>query len=95
MNFELGKFYIVDVTERGITPLMEFDRSQWFNKDYDDLDFLTDEEKEVIVNGVLDNIREEIKLAINYQEGEDISEYSIDIEEVLQIIDKYRADKEK
>ena len=62
MNFELGKSYIADVTEKGIIPLMEFDRSQWFDKNYDDLEFLTDEEKEVIVNEVLDKIRAEIEL---------------------------------
>ena len=61
MTFELGKSYIVNVTEKGIIPLMEFDRSQWFNKDCDDLEFLTDEEKEVIVNEALNQIRAEIK----------------------------------
>lgn len=57
MNFELGKSYIVDVTEKGITPLMEFDRNQWFDKDHDELDFLTDEEKAVIINDMLDKIK--------------------------------------
>ncbi len=57
MNFELGKSYIVAVTEKGITPLMEFDRNQWFDKDHDDLDFLTDEEKAVIINDMLDKIK--------------------------------------
>ncbi len=56
MNFELGKNYIVDVTEKGIIPLMEFDNSKWYNKDYDDLDFLTDEEKTAAVNDALGEI---------------------------------------
>ena len=59
MNFELGKAYIVDVTEKGIIPLMEFDKSKWYNKDHDDLDFLTDEEKIIVTNEVLDKIRAE------------------------------------
>lgn len=61
MIFELGKSYIVDVTEKGIIPLMEFDNSKWYNKDQDDLDFLTDEEKDVIINSVLNKIRAEIE----------------------------------
>ena len=61
MNFELGKSYIVDVTEKGIIPLSEFDNSKWYNKDYDDLDFLTDEEKIVVINKVLGEIRAEIE----------------------------------
>lgn len=49
MNFELGKTYIVEVTENGIIPTEEFDESRWYDKDHDDLDFLTDEEKAVAV----------------------------------------------
>ena len=35
---------------------MEFDNNQWYNKDSDDLDFLTDEEKIVVVNAILGKI---------------------------------------
>ena len=61
--------------------------NQGYNKGYND--GFKDSRKDV-----LDNIREEIKSAINYQEGEDISEYSIDVDEVLQIIDKHKAESE-
>ena len=86
MIFELGKSYIVDVTEKGIIPLMEFDNSKWYNKDYDDLDFLTDEEKEVIINSVLDKIRAEI-------EQLPITDTAIRL--VGDVIDKYKAESEK
>lgn len=48
MNFELGKEYIVAITDRGIVPIDEFDRERFYDKDNDDLDFLTDEEKTII-----------------------------------------------
>lgn len=48
MIFELGKTYIVDVTEKGIMPLMVFEEDKWFNKDHDNLNFLTNEEKIII-----------------------------------------------
>lgn len=95
MNFELGKSYIVDVTEKGIIPLMEFDRNLWVNKDYDDLDFLTDEEKEVIVNGVLNKIRAEIHKVLwkEYGDTEWIEEKIEDVEKVIsKVIDKYKND---
>lgn len=50
MNFELGKEYIVAITDRGIVPIDEFDRERFYDKDNDDLDFLTDEEKTIIEN---------------------------------------------
>ncbi len=62
MEFELGKNYIVSVTEKGIIPLLEFDISQWYNKNTNDLDFLTEEEKAIVVNNVLGKI----KSYINY-----------------------------
>lgn len=61
MNFELGKKYIVEVTKKGIIPREEFLEERYIDKDHDDLDFLTDEEKVVIVNEVLDKIRAEIE----------------------------------
>lgn len=50
MNFELGKEYIVAVTDKGMVPIDEFDRERFYDKDNDDLDFLTDEEKIIIKN---------------------------------------------
>jgi hypothetical protein len=99
--FELGKSYIVNVTQKGIISLMEFDYSEWYNKDQDDLEFLTDEEKILVINDLLDKIRSEIaSIAINGQ----VDEHTMFIrtgEQVkqmaLEIIDKYRekgSDKE-
>lgn len=56
MNFELGKEYIVKVSKEGIIPIEEFDSDRFYDKDHDDLDFLTDEEKIVVINDVLDKI---------------------------------------
>ncbi len=56
MNFELGKQYIVEVTDKGIIPIEEFDREKYYNKDTDDLDFLTDEEKDLIIQSVSEEI---------------------------------------
>ena len=100
MNFEFGKKYIVGVTEKGIVPLMEFDRDRWFNKDHDDLDFLTDEEKAVVINDVLDNIIADIEeyksrqptLAIGVDDLEKGKQ--IALEYVLAIIDKCKAESE-
>ena len=98
--FELGKSYIVEVTEKGIIPTMEFNESQWYNKDLDDLDFLTDEEKAVVVNSVFDKIRAEIEGAIQEELVEDDSgcmcaydhiESKLDPDDVFRILDKYRA----
>ena len=93
MNFELGKTYIVDVNERGIIPLTEFDRSQWYNKDYDDLDFLTDEEKIVVINSVLDRIEAEIEQnSYPIVHGVNNREKGMTLYGIMQIIDKYRAE---
>ena len=93
MNFELGKTYIVDVNERGIVPLMEFDNSKWYNKDYDDLDFLTDEEKTVVINGVLDRIEAEIEQnSYPIVHGVNNHEKGMTLYGIMQIIDKYRAE---
>lgn len=88
MNFELGKTYIVNVTEKGIIPSMEFDRSKWFNKDYDDLEFLTDEEKEVIVNKALNEIKAEIKQTADEEQKYD-KKWAIGLRYAIKIIDKY------
>ena len=101
MTFEFGKRYIVDVTERGIMPLMVFDEDRWYDKDHDDLDFLTDEEKIVVINDVLDKIRAEIEeyksrqltLAISVEDLEKGKQ--IALEYVLAILNKYKVESEK
>ena len=91
MNFELGKTYIVDVTEKGIIPQEVFDRDRWYDKDSDELDFLTDEEKIVVINNVLDKIRTEIEQdAFKDVNG---SKY-IFVNRINHIIDKYKAKNE-
>lgn len=84
MTFELGKQYIVKVTKNGIIPTEEFKRERFFDKDHDSLDFLTDEEKTVIINDVLDRVRAEIIELRSKQNG--------GVLECLDIIDKYRAE---
>lgn len=110
MTFELGKTYIVDVTEKGIIAQEVFDRDRWCNKDYDDLDFLTDEEKIVVINDVLDKIRAEILDEAEYAYA-DFDRYKEDIlhaepdelpdddfryglERAVEIINKYKAESE-
>ena len=101
MNFELGKKYIVEVTEKGIIPREEFLEERYFDKDFDDLDFLTDEEKVVVVNDVLDKIRTEIEeyksrqltLAIGVDDLEKGKQ--IALEYILAIIDKKVKENKK
>ena len=93
MNFELGKEYIVSVSEKGIIPLMVFDKDRWFDKDSDDLDFLTDEEKAIIAKEVADNIRAEI-LGYEYtgfELGGFKDGFDTAMVKVLNIIDNYRG----
>ena len=101
MTFELGKTYIVDVTEKGIIPQEVFDKDRWYDKDHDDLDFLTDKEKIVVINDVLDKIRAEIEeyksrrqltLAIGVKDLEKGKQ--IALEYVLAVIDKYKGESE-
>ncbi len=95
MIFEFGKRYIVDVTEKGIVPSEEFDEDRWYDKDHDDLDFLTDEEKDLVINTVLDKIRAEIDAesvkSFKYPNWERAKA----LEWVLSVIDKYRAESEE
>ena len=101
MIFELGKEYIVDVTEKGIIPLMVFDKDRWFDKDHDDLDFLTDEEKTIVVNDVLDKIRAEIGKSKTEHEMQ-IAEKDIKAKllisdiycDIVNILDKCKAESE-
>ena len=58
MDFELGKEYVIKVTEKdGIVPLFEFNRSRFFDKDYDDPDLLSNDERERIINYLLKDIK--------------------------------------
>lgn len=91
-HFELGKSYIVDVTKIGIIPIMEFDNSKWYNTDQDDLDFLTDEEKTLVINDVLDKIRLEIETEKN---AGCHTQYAGGLDFALSIIDKYKAESEE
>ena len=95
MDFELGKKYIVKVTEKGIIPTEEFLEERYIDKDHDDLEFLTDEEKVVVVNEVLEKIRAEItEYAMPDFEyhGCGGSQMIVELEDVLEIIDKYKGD---
>lgn len=68
MNFELGKEYIVKVSEEGIIPVEVFESDRFYDKDHDDLDFLTDEEKKLTINQVLDKIKAEIREKVEQEE---------------------------
>ena len=101
MNFELGKEYIVKVSEKGIIPIEEFKSDRFYDKDHDDLEFLTDEENIIVINDVLDKIREEIKSKkfglTDTEDGRRIQSdihagFDGGIECALQIIDKYKAE---
>ena len=89
MTFELGKTYIVDVTEKGIIPQEVFNRDRWYDKDYDDLDFLTEEEKITVINDVLDKIRAEILHEVNNRKKR------MTLYDILQIINKYKTESEE
>lgn len=95
MNFEIGKQYIVSVSENGIIPIEEFSDERYFDIEYDSIDFLTDEEKVVIINNVLNNIRAEIEKKIVKRPRLDFKDSERDRNdaflEVLDIIDKYKA----
>lgn len=96
MNFKLGKKYIVEVTEKGIIPREEFLEERYIDKDHDDLDFLTDEEKTVVVNEVLDKIIAEIEeyaMPDFEYHGCGGSQKIVELEDVLEIIDKYRGEQ--
>ena len=92
MNFELGKEYIVKVSEKGIIPVEEFKSDRFYDKDHDDLDFLTDEEKNVVVNKVLDKIRAEIVAKIDEHNLDDY-DFCSGLICARNIIDKYRKEQ--
>jgi len=110
MNFELGKEYIVKVSEEGIIPIEEFRSDRFFDIESSDLDFLTDEEKTFVINDVLDKIRAEIaeygSIMVAYAITEDtktdkgIEKLVSDVlsetkRQVLDIIDKYKTESEE
>lgn len=75
-----------------------------FNKDHDDLDFLTDKEKIVNVNDTLDEIRTEIeqlptKTRTNWDgccpdfDYPEIEYVDVTKKQLLEIIDKYKGEK--
>ena len=97
IQFEVGKQYIVDVTNNGIIPIEEFNSERFFDKEHDDLVFLTDKEKDVIINNALNKIRAEIE---EYRDGMLWSSESLIKWEAInyileQIIDKYKAESER
>lgn len=96
MNFELGKKYIVNVSEKGIIPLQEFDYNKWYHKDYDDLDFLTDEEKIAVINKALDEVKAEIEERVfeSLSDGGDDWFAAEKVNECLEIIDECKAESE-
>lgn len=95
MNFEIGKQYIVSVSENGIIPIEEFSNERYFDIEYDSIDFLTDEEKIVIINDVLDKIRAEIADIYCGQYCENPSTADSVREMALEIIDKYKEESEE
>ncbi len=89
MNFELGKEYIVKVSEEGIIPIEEFESDRFFDKDHDDLDFLTDEEKTAAVNDALGTIIAGLKAhKWNKDEGSKAI-YDSAINDAITYIDEY------
>lgn len=99
MNFELGKKYIVEVTEKGIIPREVFLEERYIDKDFDDLDFLTDEEKVIVINYVLDKISTEIEQEYNRLSATRADETlelgeCLGLKMSLKIIDKYKAEGE-
>ena len=79
MNFELGKQYIVEVKPEGIVIVDEFDEDRFFDKDHDDLDFLTYEEKLAFANRFFDAFSKDIKEHNDWTKGE-----------LLDLIDQWR-----
>lgn len=95
MNFELGKEYIVRVSDKGIIPIEEFKSERFFDKDTDDLDFLTDEEKQIIIKSTLKELKNELCDKIkDLQETHDWGKiYGVEL--VLDMInEKIEGDKE-
>ena len=105
MNFELDKKYIVEVTKKGIIPREEFLEERHINKDHIDdyLEFLTDEEKAIVINNVLNKLKTEIeqlptKTRTNWDgccpdiDYPEIEYVDVTKNKLLSIINKYRGE---
>lgn len=90
MIFEIGKQYIVEVSKDRIIPIEEFSRERYFDKDHDDLDFLTDEEKEDIINAVLEDIKSEIE-QMDFDYGDYYDNTESIRKDVVEVIDNYKT----
>lgn len=95
MYLEIGKQYIVDVTDKGIIPIDEFSGERFFDKDNDDLEFLTDEEKAEIVNKVLNDIKVEIEKLRLHSSRFITSDgrVCVDSQDVLEILDSIEGER--
>ena len=83
--------FICDVCSCEFSVSAKFCERIQTNKDTDDLDFLTDEEKIIIINEVLDDISEEIKKMSDQFRALDWSTVLVPIGKVIKIIDNYKA----
>lgn len=103
MNFKLGKKYIVEVTKKGIIPIDEFWEERYINKDHDDIEFLTDEEKTIVINNILNDLKTEIeqlptKIRTNWDgccpdiDYPEIEYVDVTKNKLLSIINKYRGE---
>ncbi len=95
MNFELNKKYIVEVTNKGIIPIEEFCEERFFDKDHDELDFLTDEEKEFIIRQTCEDLMQSIKthrLEAGKYNSVLISN-KVEYDEIFDVIDNYLYDR--
>lgn len=95
MNFELGKEYIVKVSEEGIVPVEEFSSDRFYDKDHDELDFLTNEEKKLVVSQVLSKLRSDIKdLQTDIHDNEyDANKHDFVFERIFELIDEYKLER--
>ena len=95
MNFELGKEYIVKVSEEGIVPVEEFSSDRFYDKDHDELDFLTNEEKKLVVSQVLSKLRSDIKdWQTDIHDNEyDANKHDFVFERIFELIDEYKLER--
>lgn len=94
MNFELGKEYIVKVSEEGIVPIEEFKSDRFYDKDHDDLDFLTDEEKKLVVSQALSKLRSDIAdwQSDIHDNERDANDHDFVFERIFELIDGYKPE---
>ena len=88
-KMKFGKQYIVEVSEEGIVPVEEFDKNRFFDKDHDELDFLTEAEKEDVAITTLNNLFDKVwDLATETTSGL----YDNAISDVIDLINKFKQD---